>query len=293
MWAWVFLLPTVVLYGGYTLYPIVASAWYSLFEWNGFDNNRSFIGIQNYRDVFNDPLFWNAFKVTILFTVVTVPVRVILALLVALLLNSKFLPLRRVFRTALFLPVVTTTAIVGVVMQFVFDPSNGPINLVLEKLHIIDHGIDFLGSTHTALWTVMGVHVWKWFGVTLVYWLAALQTIPADVLEAARVDGANGRQLFWHVSLPMLKPFLVIITLLTLVDTLQVFDLMLTMTNGGPLHSSEVIEIYIYRWAFTSTIPKLGFASAAAVVFGALCLVMAAIQLAGVHASRRATGEAS
>jgi multiple sugar transport system permease protein len=287
-WAWVFLLPTVVLYGGYTLYPIVASAVYSLFDWNGFDNQRSFIGLQNYRDVFADPLFWNAFKVTILFTVVTVPVRVTLALLVALLLNSKFLPLRRLFRTALFLPVVTTTAVVGVVMQFVFDPSSGPINLVLEKLHIIDHGIDFLGSSSTALWTVMGVHVWKWFGVTLIYWLAALQTVPVDIQEAARVDGANGRQALRYVVLPLLKPFLVIITLLTLVDTLQVFDLMLTMTGGGPLHSSEVIEIYIYRWGFTATIPQLGFASAAAVMFGLLCLVMVVLQLIGIRATRRA-----
>lgn len=291
-WLYLFLLPTVVLYGLYTLWPIVASYWYSLLDWNGFDAEKKFVGLANYRDVFADPLFWNTLKITGLFMVVTVPLRVGLALLVAVVLNHPKLPFVRLFRTAFFLPVVTTTAIVGVVMQFVLDPASGPVNLALMKADLASQGIDFLGSSSTALWTVMLVHTWKWLGVTMIYWLAALQTIPRDLHEAARVDGANGWQVFRHVSLPLLTPFLVIITLLTVEQNLQIFDLMLTMTAGGPMYSTEVIEIYIYRWAFTASVPRLGFASAAAVVFGAVMLVVAVMQYLGIRTARRAAGEA-
>lgn len=287
LWIWVFLLPTIVLYGVYTLYPLVASYVYSLLDWNGFDAQRTFVGLANYREVFADPLFWNSFKITALFAVVTVPARVLLALLVALLLNARLMPLRALFRTALFLPVVTTTAVVGVVMQLVFDPVSGPVNLVLTRLGVVDGGINFLGQSTTALWTVMGVYVWKWFGVTLIYWMAALQTVPEDLQEAARVDGASSAKTFWYVTLPLLRPFLIIITLLTVVDTLQVFDLMLTMTNGGPNYSTEVVEIYIYRWAFTTTIPRLGYASAAAVVFGLMCTLIAVAQALALRRSRQ------
>jgi ABC-type sugar transport system permease subunit len=290
LWVWLFLTPTVVLYGIYTIYPIFASYWFSFLEWNGFDDNRTWVGLANYRAVLADPLFWNAFKITVLFTIAAVPVKVLLSLLVALLLNSPKLPLRNLFRTAFFLPVVTTTAIVGVVMQLVFDPADGPVNRLLVQLGLVDQGINFLGDSSSALWTVVGVYVWKWFGITLIYWLAALQTIPDDVFEAAQIDGAGPVRLFRHIVLPLLKPFTIIITLLTLEATLKVFDLMLTMTNGGPFFATEVVEIYIYRWAFAATVPQLGFASAAAVLFGLFVCLLGLLQLAGIRAARRSGG---
>lgn len=288
-WPWLFLLPSVLLFGAYTIWPVFASWWYSLLSWSGFEAEKTFVGLQNYRDVLADPLFWNSFKVTMIFMVVTVPLRVGLGLLIALLLNHPRLPLQRLFRTAFFLPVVTTTAIVGVVMQFIFDPASGPVNLGLQKLGL-EGGVDFLGSSSSALWTVMGVHTWKWVGVTMIYWLAALQTVPRDVLEAAQVDGASQWRTFRHVTLPLLVPFLVIITLLTVEQNLQIFDLMLTMTGGGPFYSTEVIEIYIYRWAFAATVPQLGFASAAAVVLGLVLLIVGIGQLLGIRAARRMAG---
>jgi ABC-type sugar transport system permease subunit len=290
IWIWLFLTPTVVLYGIYTVYPIFASYWFSFVEWNGFESSKTWVGLRNYREVMNDPLFWNAFKVTALFTIAAVPVKVLLSLLVALLLNSPKLPLRNLFRTAFFLPVVTTTAIVGVVMQFVFDPADGPVNQLLLKLGLIDQGINFLGDSTSALWTVVAVYVWKWFGVTLIYWLAALQTIPDDVYEAAQIDGAGPVRMLRNIVLPLLKPFTIIITLLTLEATLKVFDLMLTMTNGGPFFSTEVVEIYIYRWAFAATVPQLGFASAAAVLFGLFVCLLGLFQLLGIRAARKAGG---
>jgi len=286
LWIWLFLLPTVVLYGVYTIYPIVASYWYSFVRWNGFSADMQFVGLGNYREVFADPQFWNSFKITLLFMILVAPARVILSFLLAIVLNSPKLPLAKFFRTVYFLPVVTTTAIVGVVMQFILDPASGPVNAILQAVGF-EGGVNFLGDGNTALVTVSVVYVWKFFGITLVYWLAALQTIPAEIYEAARVDGAGPVRMFSHITVPLLKPFLIIISLLTIEDTFRAFDLMQTMTGGGPFFSTEIIEIYIYRWAFAASIPQLGHASAAAVLFGAFVFVVGLIQLWGVFVARR------
>ena len=288
LWIWLFLLPTVVLYGIYTIYPIFASYWYSLVEWNGFDSNERFVGLHNYRLVFADPLFWNSFKVTLLFMLFVVPARVVLSLLLAIVLNSPKFPLVGLLRSAFFIPVVTTTAILGVVMRFILDPASGPINTIL--LRFGSGGVDFLGNQHWALPTAAALYVWKFFGVTMIYWLAALQTIPQELYDAARIDGAGVRRLFTNITLPMLKPFLIIITVLTVEETFHNFDLMFTLTGGGPYFHTEIIEIYIYRWAFAASIPQLGYASAASVIFGLLVALVGAIQVWGIYTSRRMRG---
>jgi multiple sugar transport system permease protein len=290
LWIWAFLMPTVVLYGLYTIYPIVASYWYSLVEWNGFESEQRFVGISNYEAVLADPGFWNSVWITVVFMLLVAPARIILSLLLAIVLNSPKLPFATLFRTVYFLPVVTTTAIVGVVMQFVFDPASGPVNAALQTLGQ-SKGINFLGESGLALLTVSAVYVWKFFGITMIYWLAALQTIPRDLHEAAKIDGASAVQTFRHITLPLLMPFLLIITVLTVEDTFRAFDLMQTMTGGGPYFSTEVIEIYIYRWAFAASIPQLGFASAAAVLFGLFVMVFGFFQLWAVYAGRRLRAE--
>src|SRR5690606_13186838 len=137
------------------------------------------------------------------------------------------------------------------------------------------------------LWTAGIVYVWKFFGITLIYWLAALQTIPQDLYEAARIDGAGPLGVFRYITLPMLIPFLLIISVLTVEDCFHAFDLMQTMTAGGPFFSTEIVEIYIYRFAFAASIPQLGHASAAAVLFGLLVLVVVVLQAWATVASRR------
>jgi multiple sugar transport system permease protein len=286
LWIWLFLMPTIVLYGLYTIYPIIASYWYSLVEWNGFEADQKFVGISNYEAVFADPQFWSSVKITLVFMLLVAPARIILSFLLAIVLNSPKLPFATLFRTVYFLPVVTTTAIVGVVMQFIFDPSSGPINSALRLFGLSD-GVNFLGDSSSALYTVAAVYVWKFFGITMIYWLAALQTISPDITEAAKIDGAGPVQIFRHITVPLLIPFVIIISLLTIEDTFRAFDLMQTMTGGGPFFSTEIIEIYIYRWAFAASIPQLGFASAAAVLFGLFVFVVGLIQLWGVYTARR------
>ncbi|MFC0675892.1 carbohydrate ABC transporter permease [Brachybacterium hainanense] len=285
LWIYAFLLPTFVLYGMYTLYPMVASYWYSLVEWNGFSADQTFVGIENYRAVLADPMFWSAVRITVVFMLIVAPLRVLGAFVLAIVLNSPKLPLSSFFRTVYFLPVVTTTAIVGVVMRFILDPASGPLSVLGRVLGT--GPIDLLGSSETALPTAALIYVWKFFGITLIYWLAALQTVPKDLYEAARIDGAHALQVFRHITLPLLLPFLLIISVLTVEDCFHAFDLMQTMTAGGPFYSTEIIEIYVYRYAFAATIPQLGFASAAAVLFGLLVLVVVGAQLWLTRLARR------
>jgi multiple sugar transport system permease protein len=277
-WIYLFMLPTVALVATYTVWPMLASIWFSLLDWSGFERSGSFIGLGNYAELFHNRLFWNAFTNTLIFMVVAVPIRVGLALILALILNAG-LPFSRAFRTAIFLPVVTTAAILGVVMRFVLDPASGPLNEALLGLHLIDQPINFLGRAGLALYSAIGVWVWKWLGITLIYWTAALQTIPLDLYDAARIDGASRWHRFRHVTLPLLTPFTIIITLITVVEATNVFDLMLTLTNGGPFYSSEVMDIFVYRNAFAANVPRLGYASAAALFFGVCVMLLGAAQM--------------
>ena len=279
-WCYLFILPSLVLAAMFTFYPIVASWYFSMLDWSGFSTDRAFVGIENYRELADDAFFWRAFGRSFLFALVTVPARLILALIVAIILNNKALKLAPIFRTLFFIPVVTTTAIVGILMHFLFSPFNGPVNQVLLGLNLTAKPIDFLGNPQTVLATVMGVQVWKTLGITMIYWLAALQSIPGELYEAARVDGAGRWVIVRDITLPLLKPFAAVILLITAVQTLKIFDLVQTMTGGGPFFSSEVMEVYIFRQAFSNTAgsSRLGYASAAGVFFGVAVMVIALAQ---------------
>lgn len=288
-WIYLFLLPTVLGYGAYTVYPLVASWWFALLDWPGFADQGTFIGIENFELLFADGLFWNSFWNSLVFLVAAVPLRVGLALFLAILLNRKQTPFKGLLRTLFFLPVVTTGAIIGVAFTLLLD-GGGPISLALVKSGLLDTPVNFVADTGTSLFAGAAVWVWKWLGITMIYWLAALQTIPQDVHEAAMLDGAGPAREFRYVTLPLLVPFLVIITLIDTVGALNVFDLMYTLTAGGPAFSSEVIEIFIYRTAFGASVPQLGYASAAAVLFGLITMGLAVAQAVGLRWARRATG---
>lgn len=288
-WIYLFLLPTIIGYGAYTVYPLVASWWFALLDWPGFAAVGTFTGLDNFARLMGDDLFWNAFGNSLIFLICAVPLRVGIALILAILLNRRRTPFKGFLRTLFFLPVVTTGAIIGVVFTLLLD-AGGPISLAMVASGLLDSPANFVADTGTSLFAGVAVWVWKWLGITMIYWLAALQTIPDEVREAAMIDGAGPVREFWHVTLPLLIPFLVIITLIDTVGALNVFDLMYTMTGGGPSFSSEVIEIFIYRTAFGATVPQLGYASAAAVLFGLLTMGLAVAQAVGVRWARRASG---
>ena len=278
-WCYLFALPNLILAVMFTLYPTVASWYYSFLDWSGFTSDSEWVGLANYREAIDDPYFWDAFRRSFVFMFAAVPIKMALSLIVAIMLNDKALKLAPIFRTLFFLPVVTTAAIVGIVMTFVFSPHNGPVNQALTDLGIVSTPVSFLSDPDTALWTVIAVYVWKSFGITMIYWLAALQVVPQDLYEAARLDGANRWHLHRTITLPLIVPFAAIIALISIVSALNVFALVQTMTGGGPFYATEIMEVYIYRNAFgEGGLPRLGYASAAAVVFGVTVLVLSLLQ---------------
>jgi multiple sugar transport system permease protein len=283
-WCYLFIVPNLVLSAMFTFYPAVMSWYFSLLHWSGFNSDREWVGLDNFRQIAQDEFFWNAYQKSFLFMVVAVPVQVVLAFIVALILNDASYKLGPFFRTIFFLPVVTSAAIIGLVMTFVFSPFNGPVNKILLNTGLVDRPIDFLGDPDTALWTVAAVWIWKWFGITMIYWLAALQVVPQETYEAARLDGAGRFALHKDITLPLIAPFAMVIVLITIVGSLNVFGLVQTMTGGGPYFASEVMEVYIYRNAFgDSGIPRLGFASAAALFFGVTVFVISLVQAWGLR----------
>lgn len=275
-WHYVFLTPMVVLALMFTVWPIVASWVISFFRWDGFGPLDEFVGFDLFVEAVGSPLFWNAFGNTFWFTAVAVVIEMPLALFFALLLNNVRLRGRNIYRVLIFIPVVTTTAVVGVVFAVLLSANGGAVNVLLEAVHIVDGPINFLGSETIALPTVLGVNLWKNVGVTMIYFLAALQTVPQDVYDAAAVDGASRWRTLRHITVPMILPIGMVILLLTVITSFDAFDLVQTMTGGGPNHSTDIIPTYIYRYAFNPEqfLPRYGFASAAALFFGVAVLIL-------------------
>ena len=266
----------------FSFYPMVMSWVYSTVDWSGYTTDKTFVGLGNYIELVQDPLFWNAFARSGIFVLVGTPVRVFLALLVALVLNQQVMKLSAVFRTMFFMPVMASAAVIGVVMNFVLSPNNGPVNAILMNLHLVGQPIEFTSNPDLALWTVLSVHIWKNFGTTMIYWLAALQTVPDEYIEAAQIDGAGVWSILRYIRLPILLPFALIIIVLTAQENIHAFGIVQAMTQGGPYFKSQVLEVFIYQTAFqpqSGGVPRLGFASAAGCFFGTATLIFALIQL--------------
>ncbi|TCP22345.1 carbohydrate ABC transporter membrane protein 1 (CUT1 family) [Scopulibacillus darangshiensis] len=279
-WAYLFILPQLLFFLVFTIYPIVMSYVYSVFDWPGIGPLDDFAGLENYTRVLKDPSFWNAFKNTFIYMAGVTLLLLPTSLLLAIALNNVLKKSSVFYRTIFFLPVVTTTAIVGIVMRKVFS-STGVLNEFLMAIGLIDEPHNWLGSPTSAMIILIVIGAWKFFGMMMVYWLAGLQTLPKDVLEAASMDGCNLWQKLRHVIVPILLPVAMVILLLCVSSSLHVFDLVLTLTGGGPYYSTDVVDLYIFRFAFNpdSGLPSMGYASAAGVVFG--LAVFAVILLLG------------
>ncbi len=246
-----------------------------------------FVGWANFKEVVADANFWKAFKNSFVYMLGVVPIQLSLALIGAIILNNPQMRGTTFYRTLLFLPVVTTTSIVGIIMSFIFGTYNGVVNELLTALNFIKEPVNWLGGFNTAMIVVIIVGIWKTFGYNLIYWLAGLQSIPQEIYEAAKVDGANKVQQFWWITAPLLKPIAIVILLLAIVGSLNVFDLVKVMTNGGPAYATDVVATYIYRYAFSTElgVPRYGFASAAGVIYGCATMLIALIQGAVIKKS--------
>ena len=278
LWCWGFVSLTLIFYLLFQGYPILCSIYYSLFNWSGMTSSMTYVGLENYQNLLKDNVFWGAFRNSFRYMIMVVPLEVVISLFFAYLLNDEKLKARTAYRVSLFVPVVVTASIVGIVMIFIWS-SNGIINYALKSLHLIDKNVNWLGNAKYAMRTVVFVSVWKDMGTYMIYWLAALQGVPADVMEAASVDGATRSKTFFKVVVPMIAPTAGIILILCTINSLKAFDLIQTLTGGGPFFATDVIATFVYRTAFTSDmgLPRFGYASAAATMFGFVVIIIGAV----------------
>lgn len=278
-WIYLFILPQLVLFIVFTIYPIIMSYVYSFFEYDGYGPLEKYVGFKNFSLLISDTLFWNAMKNSFLFMFGMVLIQVPIALLLAILLNAAWLKGTSFYRTIFFLPVVTTTAVVGLIMRFIFGAYKGVVNEFLIWLHIIDKPIDWIGSVDTALLIVLVVGIWKTLGMKMIYWLAGLQSLPKEIFESARVDGANAIKTLRYITIPMLLPIGSVILLLSAVNALHVFDLVKAMTEGGPAYSTDMVDVFVYRNAFApeNGQARIGFAAAAGVFYGFVVMLVSLI----------------
>jgi len=297
-WSYVYVAPFTLLVATFTIYPIVASLGYTLYQWNGIGNPTRYVGLQNFTRVVHDTIFWESFGHTFLYTAVLVPIQLLVALVLALVLNSRRLRFSTFYRAVYFIPAVISAAIIGVVFQLMLSNFGDSMSSAMIGLHLIQRPIDWLGDPHAVLWIVIVIGIWNTLGYNLVYFLAGLQTIPAELYEAARIDGARAAAQFWHVTVPGLREIGMIILFLAVLYSLQVFDLVQVLTGGGPYYASEVVNTYIYHQAFgggsfsgggggTLVQPNVGFASAASFFYGMLLLVITGLQALALRRIRQ------
>jgi multiple sugar transport system permease protein len=282
--AWTFVAPALLVIGAFFALPVLAALALSFTDFDLYAladlKNLRFIGLGNYVDVLQTPLFWKALINTLYFVGVGVPLSIAASLAAALLLNSPLARFRGFFRTALFAPVVTTVVAVAVIWRYLLNTRYGLINYALAALGIAP--IDWLGDPHWSMPAIILFAVWKNFGYNMIILLAGLQGIPQDLYEAARIDGASVMQQFRHITLPMLKPTMLLVAIITLSGYFQLFAEPYVMTRGDPLQSTVSVLYFMYEEGFKWW--SLGRASAIAFLLFALIL---AVTMTLLRISRR------
>ncbi|MDQ7879500.1 sugar ABC transporter permease [Microbacterium sp. QXD-8] len=271
--AWLFLAPSLIILTAFTLYPMIQAVYLSFTDYN-LIRAAEFIGLSNYVELFQSAPFWNAFTNTVVYALVVTPVTVILALLFAIMLNQAFHG-RAFARTAIFLPFIVSLGIIAIAWAFLLDPNIGLLSYWLGFVGIVPEQ-GWLSDPRYAMGAVMLVGVWKNVGFYMVIYLAGLQSIPVDMYEAARLDGAGPWQRFRSITLPLLSNQTLLVMVLALISTLQAFDQIYVMTRGGPFFRTETLVMLIYREGFQEL--RFGYASAISFVLLIFVFILSMIQ---------------
>jgi multiple sugar transport system permease protein len=281
---WLFVAPALTIIGLFFFLPAAAALVLSLTDFDIYAladlHNLRFVGFGEYAALLTNPLFWQALGNTLYFVVVGVPLSIAASLGAALLLDSRLARFKGFFRTALFAPVVTTLVAVAVIWRYLLHARYGLINYALGGLGI--GPVDWLGDPRWAMPAIILFAVWKNFGYNMIIFVAGLQTIPEDLYEAAKIDGASAPRRFWHVTLPGLAPVVLLVGILTVAGYLQLFAEPYVMTQGGPAQSTVSVLYFMYEQGFKWW--NLGAASAVAFL---LFILMLAVTLAQLAIARR------
>ena len=270
-----FLAPALVVFLTFVVYPILQSVYYSLFNWKGFGPAVDWVGLDNYVSILSDQIFMkavgNGLLIVVLSLVIQLPMSLALALMV-----GRDLPGRAFFRTIFFMPYVISEVITAIMWLGLYnpDPERGFFNALLVLIPGVNAQA-WLGDTSQVMACLFVVLTWKYFGLHMLLYMAGLQNIPAEIEEAARIDGANRRQLLGYITLPLLGGTIRTSVYLSVIGSLQQFILVWIMTKGGPVNASEVMATYMYRFAFTRF--SLGYGCAVALVMFLICLAFSVV----------------
>jgi multiple sugar transport system permease protein len=266
-------LPSVLLFAGFLAGPVAYALYISFNEWTILQQ-PVWLGLDNYRRLIHDDLFFTSLRNTVVYTLLYVPMILILALAAALAVNR---PMRgqTLFKALIFIPAITPSIVVGAVWLYIYDGNLGLLNAALRELD--RDPIIWLGEKDYAMLALVVASVWQRFGWFMILFLAGLQDIPADLKEAAKLDGASIRQSFQHITWPLLRPTVALVAILAVIGAFQVFDLVYVMTGGGPAYATHTLSFYIYEKAFRSL--EMGYAAAMSYVFFLLIFALTLAQL--------------
>jgi raffinose/stachyose/melibiose transport system permease protein len=280
---WVWVLPAVVLLLVFVYYPIVENFRLSLFSWNAFSTSPVYVGLDNYRTAVDDPVFWRALRNNTVFAMTSLVFQVGFSLVLAAILEEfVHQRLRGVLRTIYFIPAVISITVAGILFSFLYNPQIGLVNEFLGAVGLDSWQHSWLGEPETAMWSIIAMSQWQSIGYTAVLFVVAIQRVPREFYEAARVDGAGPLRSFFSITVPMVREMTTLISILTISGAFLVFNEVMVMTAGGPSNSSQVLGTWLYRNAFFQD--NMGYASAiASVIF----LVTFTIGAAQVVVSRR------
>lgn len=272
---WLFLLPATILIFAMSFYPMVQA--FILSFQTGVGNNLRWGGFSNYTRLFEDTVFITSIKNNFFYLIIQVPIMLILALILASLLNKKDLKCKSLFRTAIFLPCCTALVSYSIIFKTLFS-YDGYVNTVLLNLGLIDSRINWLGQTSTAKVIIIIALIWRWTGYNMVFYLAGLQNIDDSLYEAARIDGAGPMKTFFGITVPLLRPTILLTTIMSINGTLQLFDESVNLTNGGPANSTLTMSHYIFKTSFEYN-SQFGYAAAMSYVIFVLVAILSFIQM--------------
>jgi raffinose/stachyose/melibiose transport system permease protein len=265
------MLPALLLYAVFVLFPIVQAARYSLYDWNGLEAMDKFVGLANFQRALADPVFLGAISHNALIVVLSLVVQVPFALGIALMLNRRFRG-RSILRLVFFAPYVIAEVITAIVWSLVLQP-NGLAEHAMTTVGLGELYQPWLADTDTVLIALFFIITWKYFGFHMILLLAGLQGIPREIEEAAAIDGASRRQALRYVTLPLLGPTIRVSVFLSIIGSLQLFDLVWVTTRGGPVNASNTLAVYMFDRGFVRF--QFGYGSAVAVILFVICFVLA------------------
>ena len=275
---WIYLAPATILIFIMSFWPIIQAVITSFKTGSSANMQWANPFAYNYTRMFQDAVFKRSIGNTFLYLIIEVPIMLVLAILLAQLLNNKHLKFKGLFRTCVFLPCATSLVSYALIFKSLFA-TQGLINTILVKLGILESNFNFLGTGWSAKIIIIVALIWRWTGYNMVFFLAGLQNIEYSVYEAAKIDGASGWRTFWSITVPLLRPTIVMTTIMSINGTLQLFDESVNLTKGGPANATITMSHYIYNGSFGEGVANFGYASAVSVVVFIMVAILAFINL--------------